>query len=103
MFIVVLSPRRGGRLLAEPVEASVDRDVIGAGVVAGCELLALQEDIVEQARGAEAEQVRLQPLLPRGLGDRDDVLDGIFGGADAAGRFHTDLLARAAIPVAHGL
>src|SRR5665213_2787214 len=28
---------------------SVDRDVVGAGVVAGCHLLALQEEIVEQA------------------------------------------------------
>lgn len=32
--------------------------------MAGGELLTLQQHVVEEARGAEAEQVRLEPLLP---------------------------------------
>src|SRR4051812_2065402 len=56
---------------------SVDRHVVGAGVVPGAQLLALQEHVVQEAGGAEPEQVRLQPALPDGLGDGHEVLDGV--------------------------
>ena len=82
---------------------SVQCHVVGTAVAAGGQLLALQQHVVEQARGAEAEQVRLQPLLPHRLGDGDQVLDRVLRGADAAGRLHADPLAGQAVPVAHDL
>ena len=69
----------------EPDEQSVDRHVVGAGVVPGAQLLALQQHVVQQTRRAEAEQVRLQPLLARGLGDRHEVLDRQARGRRGAG------------------
>src|SRR5690242_12832105 len=66
------------------VRSSVDRHVVGAGVVAGCQLLPLAQHVVEQAGCAVTEQVGLQPFLPRRLGDGDEVLHGILRGADAA-------------------
>ena len=72
---------------------SVNRHVVGAGVAAGGEFLSLQEHVVEETRSAEPEQVRLEPLLPDGLGDGDEVLDRVLGAADAASGLHPDLLA----------
>ena len=57
------------------------------------QLLALQEEVVEQARGAEAEPVGVEPVLAGDLVDHDEVLDGVLGGPDAAGRLDADLLA----------
>ena len=44
------------------VRTSIMGDVVGTGVVPGRHALALQKQIIEQARGAESEQVRGQPL-----------------------------------------
>src|SRR6185312_9624468 len=79
--------------VAEPVEASVNGHVVGAGVMARAQLLPLQQHVVQQARCAVAEQVGLQPLLTHRLGDGDEVLDRVLRGADATGRLDPDLLA----------
>src|SRR3984885_11827338 len=70
---------------------SVQREVVGAGVTAGGQLGPLHQQVVQQAGGAEAEPVRIQPVLPRRLVDQDQVADGILGGADTAGRLDADL------------
>src|SRR5690348_9179247 len=51
------------------VGSLVDRHVVGAGVVSGLQLLALQQHVVEEAGCAVPEEVRLQPLLAHRLGD----------------------------------
>src|SRR3954452_4037801 len=71
----------------------VHADVVGAGVVAGAELLALQEQVVEQARGAEAEPVGGEPVGAGGLVDQHEVLDRILRRPDAAGGLEADLAA----------
>src|SRR5918912_2315272 len=64
---------------------SVDAHVVGAGVVAGAQLLPLQEQVVEEAGRAEAEPVGGQPVGAGGLVDHDEVLDRVLRGPDAAG------------------
>src|SRR4051795_3795990 len=69
----------------------VHADVVGAGVVAGAELLALQEQVVEQAGGAEAEPVGGEPVGAHGLVDEHQVLHGVLRRPDATGRLDPDL------------
>src|SRR4051794_41975468 len=73
---------------------SVHRHVVGAGVVAGAQLLPLQQEVVEQAGGAEAEQVGGEPVGPGGLVDQNQVLHGVLRRPDAAGGLEADLPAR---------
>src|ERR671920_1675517 len=82
---------------------SVDAHVVGAGVVAGAELLALQEQVVEQAGGAEAEPVGGQPVGPGGLVDQHEVLDGVLRRPDATGGLDADLAAGRGAEVADRL
>src|SRR3954470_14389318 len=70
---------------------SVHRHVVGAGVVAGAQLLPLQQEVVEQAGGAEPEPVGGQPVGARGLVDQHEVLDRVLRRPDATGRFDADL------------
>src|SRR5580700_6761533 len=80
---------------------SVQGEVVGAGVAAGGQLGSLHEQIVQQARGAEAEPAGIEPVLPRRLVDQDQVPDGVLGGADAAGGLDADLAAVVRAEVAH--
>src|SRR4051812_49744988 len=82
---------------------SVHAHVVGAAVVAGAELLALQEQVVEQAGGAEAEPVGGQPVGPGGLVDQHEVLDGVLRRPDAAGGLNADLAAGGGAEVADRL
>src|SRR3954468_22202117 len=82
---------------------SVHADVVGAGVVAGAELLPLQEQVVEQAGGAEAEPVRGQPVGAGRLVHENEVPDGVLRRPDAAGGLDADLPARGGTEVAHRL
>ena len=82
---------------------SVQREVVGTGVAAGRHLGALHQQVVEQRGGAEAEPVRVEPVLARHLVDHHEVLDGVLAGADAAGRLHADHLAGRLAEVADGL
>src|SRR5580704_5586461 len=82
---------------------SVQREVVGAGVAAGGQLGPLHEQVVQQAGGAEAEPVGIEPVLPRRLVDQDQVADGVLGGADAAGRLDPDLAAVGRPEVPDGL
>src|SRR3954452_12920053 len=82
---------------------SVHADVVGAGVVAGAELLPLQEQVVEQAGGAEPEPVRGQPVGAGRLVDQDEVLDRVLRRPDPAGRLDADLAAGGGAEVADRL
>src|SRR4051794_6871204 len=82
---------------------SVHRHVVGAGVVAGAQLLPLQQEVVEQAGGAEAEQVGGEPVGPGGLVDQHQVLHGVLCRPDAAGGLEADLPARGGAEVADRL
>src|SRR5690242_15265861 len=73
-------PRRLGRAparqawwqragLGRPGGASVEREVVGAGIGASQLLAALHEQVVEQAGRADPEVVRGQPLRTGGLPD----------------------------------
>ena len=79
------------------------RHVVGAGVVAGAQLLALQQEVVEQAGGAEAEPVRVEPVGADGLVDQHEVLDRVLGRPDAAGGLEADLAAGGRAEVADRL
>src|SRR5689334_18181 len=78
----------GAVVMAGP---SVDRHVVGAGVVAGAELLPLEQEVVQQAGGAEAEPVGREPVGPRRLVHHDQVLHGVLRRLDAAGGLDADL------------
>src|SRR5687767_139252 len=82
---------------------SVHRHVVGAAVVAGAELLPLQQEVVEQAGGAEAEPVGVEPVWADGLVDQHQVLDRVLRRPDAAGGLHADLAARGGAEVADRL
>src|SRR5580704_16715745 len=79
---------------------SVQREVVGAGVTAGGQLGPLLEQVVQQAGGADAEPVGIEPVLPRRLVDQNQIADGVLGGADAAGGLDADLapVGRAEVP-----
>src|SRR5689334_20782878 len=83
--------------------ASVQGEVVGTAVAAGGDLGALHQQVVEQRGGAEAEPVRVEPVLARHLVDHHEVLDRVLAGPDAAGRLHTDHLAGGLAEVADGL
>src|SRR5436305_13852449 len=80
---------------------SIHAHVVGAAVVAGAQLLPLQEEVVEQGGGAEAEEVRGEPVGPGGLVDQHQVPDGVLGRPDTARRLDADLPARGGGEVAH--
>src|SRR3954447_22138561 len=69
---------------------SVHREVVGALVLARALLADLHEHVVQERRGAEAEEVGRQPFGAERLVHEDEVLDGLLGGADAAGRLDAD-------------
>src|SRR6476469_8201362 len=89
--------------LVSVVAISVQGEVVGSGVAAGGQLLPLHEEVVEQARRAEAEQVGVEPLLARGLVDEHEVADRVLGVADPARRLDADAPAGALAEVAHRL
>src|SRR6266545_3522522 len=78
-------------------------EVVAGLVAAGALLGELHEAVVEQAGGAEAEPLRGEPVGTEGLVDQDQVLDGLLGGADPAGRLHADHAAGAVVEVADRL
>src|ERR671923_359568 len=82
---------------------SVNREVVQALIAAGLLLAELHEDVVEQRRRPESEEVRRQPIRPERLVDEDEALPGLFGGADAAGRLHPDHPTRLLVNVADRL
>src|SRR3712207_24673 len=82
---------------------SVDAHVVGAGVVAGAQLLPLQEQVVEQAGGAEAEPVGGEPVGAGDLVHQHQVLDRVLGRPDAAGGLDADLPAGGGAEVADRL
>src|SRR5664279_5105607 len=82
---------------------SVDRDVVGAGVVAGCQLLALLKEIVEQARRTKTEPVGGEPIIADRFTHEYQVTHRVFGRANTACGFDADLTARRVAKVAHGL
>src|SRR3954469_22967799 len=82
------------------VGTSVHRHVVGAGVVAGAQLLPLQQQVVEQAGGAEADPVGGEPVRPGDLVDEDEVLDRVLRRPDAAGGLDADLAAGGGAEVA---
>ena len=87
--------RRGGVLeLCHGLRClhSVDRDVVGAGVGTRGQLLTLQEEVVEQAGGAEPEPRRVEPVRRPAISLTDhQVLQRVLAGPDAAGRLDADL------------
>src|SRR5690242_568949 len=82
---------------------SVDRHVVGTGVVAGALLLPLQQEVVEEARGTEAEPVGGEPVGAGRLVDQHQMLDGVLRGPDPSGRLHADLPVRGVAEVADRL
>src|SRR5262249_5851295 len=90
---------REGWTRASRPAPSVDREVI-AGLIAPRLLLAeLHEDVVQERRGAEAEEVRCHPLRAEGLVEGDEVLDRLLRSPDAPSRLDPDAVAR---PGVHG-
>src|SRR5918999_6589739 len=73
---------------------SVNGEVIRALVAARLLFPDLHQHVVQERRRTEAEQVRSEPLRPERLVQEDEVLDGLLGVANAAGRLHPDLAAR---------
>src|SRR5688572_25716444 len=98
---ISLVPRSvGARSRGRSVQAGgVVGDVVAAGVGAGSHPLALEDEVVEQARRAEAEPVVVEPRLARDLVDAHEELDGVLARADAARRLHADHLAGRLEPV----
>src|SRR5581483_6784437 len=82
---------------------SVIREVI-LGLVGARALLAeLHEDVVDEARRADAVEVRRQPVGPERLVHLHEVLDRVLRGADATRRLHADLAPRLFVHVADRL
>src|SRR5438093_10784554 len=59
---------------------------MGRRITSGDEMLELALDVGEQARGAEAEQVRLEPTVAQLLLHKNEPLQGRLGAPHAAGR-----------------
>src|SRR4029453_4572168 len=78
-------------------------EVVAGLVAAGPFLGQLHEAVVEEAGGAEAEPVGGEPVGAERLVDHHQVLDGLLGGADAAGGLHADHAAGAVVEVADRL
>src|SRR5205823_7223144 len=70
--------------------SSVNGEVIGALVSARLLLPQLHQDVVQKRRGAEPVEIGRQPLRAKRLVQLDEVLHGLFGLADPAGRLHAD-------------
>src|SRR3990172_8045606 len=73
---------------------SVNREVVRALVAPGGLLPDLEEDVVQERGGPEAEEVRRQPLRPERLVHEHEVLDRLLRSADAACRLDPDAPAR---------
>jgi hypothetical protein len=69
---------------------SRQREIIEALVVAIHGFDDLHEDVVDEGAGAEAEEVRREPVVAKGFADHDEVMQRHLGIADAPGGFHTD-------------
>src|SRR6266542_2525425 len=65
------------------VPASVERELIGSGVASRRHPLPLHQQVVEQARRAQPEPVRVEPVAADRLVDQDEIPDRVLGGADA--------------------
>src|ERR1035437_2598988 len=83
--------------------SSVDRHVVGTGVMASGQLLPLQKKVVEQAGGPETEPGRVDPVIAGDLVDHHQVLQRVLGCPDAPSRLHPDLGSGERAPVAHRL
>src|SRR4051794_7180638 len=81
----------------------VHADVVGAAVVAGAELLPLEQEVVQEAGGAEAEPVGGEPVGPGGLVDQDEVLHRVLRRPDATRGLDADLGAGRGAEVTNGL
>src|SRR3954453_18441931 len=92
----------GAGAYSKTVATSVHAHVVGAGVVAGAQLLALQEQVVEQTGGAEAEPAGGEPVGADGLVHQHQVLDSVLRRPDAAGGLEADLAAGRGGEVAGG-
>src|SRR6476619_2250940 len=73
---------------------SVIGEVVLRLVGARALLAELHQDVVDEARRAEAVQVGRQPVGAERLVHLHEVLDRVLRGADAAGGLHPDLAAR---------
>src|SRR5919106_6294480 len=81
----------------------IDREVVRALVAAGLLFPDLHQHVVQKRRRTEPEQVRREPLGAERLVQEDEVLNGLLGVTDAAGRLHPDLAARLLVHVADRL
>src|SRR5947208_10683375 len=82
---------------------SVIREVVLRLVRARPLLAQLHQDVVDEARRAEAIEIGRQPVGAEGLVYLDEVLDRVLRGADAAGGLHPDLVAGLVVDVADRL
>src|SRR5687767_4311959 len=71
------------------------RVAVRGGVTAGHEHLELSLDVREQAAGAEAEQVRLEPFAAEFFLHQQEIIGCLTSGADAPGGLVADLESRA--------
>src|SRR5688500_15485341 len=71
---------------------SVDREVVAALISAGLLLAQLHEDVVEERRCADAEEIGIHPFGAEGFVEDDEVREGELGVGDSAGRLHADFL-----------
>src|SRR6266540_6486722 len=69
---------------------SVKSEVVRTLITAGFFLADLHQDVVEERRGAEAVQIRRQPVGAEGLVHEHEVLDGLFRRPDPARRLEAD-------------
>src|SRR5690242_4382773 len=82
---------------------SVIREVVLRLVGAGLLLAELHEDVVDEARRAEAIEIGREPVGAEGLVHLHEVLDRILRGADPTGGLHADLAAGLLVDVADRL
>src|SRR5579883_871972 len=70
------------------------RVMIGRRIASGGEIFELTLDIRQQATGADAKEVRAQPIVAKLLLHQNQPVERLLGRADAASRFEADLIAR---------
>src|SRR5207247_4359682 len=80
--------------------SSYRRVAVDGGVSPGHEVVELAFDVGEQTRGAEAEQLRLEPAVPQLLLHQDEPLQRRLGAADAAGRLEAYRVAGTLVVIA---
>src|SRR5581483_3428818 len=85
--------------LATSVIGEVVLRLVGARAL----LAELHQDVVDEARGADAVEVWRQPVGAERLVHLHEVLDRILRGADAASWLHADLASRLLVHVADRL